>query len=253
MSRKGSTSQDRRELGTHAHTSSDPLNLTGCGEGHNSPVGFRTRKQERARGMKYGYARVSMSHQETDLQLDALRNAGASIIIQEKGSSVGHRPQLHKLLATVRAGDEILVYRLDRLARSLRDLLRILDTLKTTGCSFRSLTEPIDTSTPIGEFILQVLGAVAQLERNIIRERSVAGQVAAIKRGAVIGRPRSLTEDQELEIFDAWALEGVPISALARRYGVGHWVIQLAIYRIVRPEHPRIRGNRPVLGPLLAD
>lgn len=201
--------------------------------------------------MKYGYARVSTVHQETDLQLDALTAAGVTKIYQEKSSSVGGRPELHKLLAALQPGDEVVVYRLDRFARSLRDLLRILDTLRAAGSSFRSLTEPIDTSSPIGEFVLQVLGAVAQLERSIIRERSIAGQVAAIKRGAVIGRPKKLSDDDELELFEAWALEGVPMAALARRYNVSFDVAQRVVYRMTRPEHPRIKGKRPVLGPLL--
>jgi len=199
----------------------------------------------------YGYARVSMEHQETALQLDALRAFGVDRIVQEKASSVGKRQELERLLAVVQAGDLIVVYRLDRLARSLRDLLRVLDQVSARGCSFKSLSEPIDTSTPIGSFILQVLGAVAELERNIIRERSVAGQVAAIKRGAKIGRPRVLSEEQELEIFDRWAIDGEPMGRLAREYNVSHDVVQRIVYRVTRPEHPRIVGRRPVLGPLL--
>lgn len=201
--------------------------------------------------MRYGYARVSMSHQETDLQLDALRAFGVDAIFEEKASSVGARPQLDRLLNTVQPGDLVVVYRLDRLARSLRDLLKILDRFTDAGCSFKSLSEPIDTSTPIGTFVLQVLGAVAELERNIIRERSVAGQVAAIRRGAKIGRPRALSEEEELEVFDRWALEGVPMAHLARIYGVTQDVVQRIVYRVTRPEHPRIKGQRPVLGPLL--
>jgi DNA invertase Pin-like site-specific DNA recombinase len=200
----------------------------------------------------FGYARVSMEHQETDLQLDALRSFGVERIFQEKASSVGQRQQLERLLSLVQAGDLIVVYRLDRLARSLRDLLRVLDQVTARGCGFKSLSEPIDTSTPIGAFILQVLGAVAELERSIIRERSVAGQVAAIRRGAKIGRPRRLTDDQELEVFDRWAVEGVSMGRLAREYDVSHDVVQRIVYRMTRPEHPRIAGNRPVIGPLLA-
>lgn len=203
--------------------------------------------------MLIGYARVSMSHQETHLQLDALTKAGAVVIVQEKASSVGQRPELRRLISTVQPGDCILVYRLDRLARSLSDLLRILDLLKVAGCSFRSLTEPIDTSSPMGMFILQVLGAVAELERNIIRERSVAGQVAAIKRGAKIGRPRKLTDQQEEELFQRWERDGESMRSLGRLYGVSFDVAQRVVYRRTRPDHPRIVGSRPVLGPLLAE
>lgn len=201
-------------------------------------------------GLIYGYARVSTSHQETHLQLDALNKAGVVRIYQEKASSVGKRPELKRLLSVVQSGDTILVYRLDRLARSLKDLLGILDLLQDSGCAFRSLSEPIDTGSSMGRFIVQILGAVAELERNIIRERSVAGQVAAIKRGAVIGRPKTLTDAQELALFDAWAT-GVPMAALGRHYGVSFEVAQRVVYKMTRPDHPRIKGSRPILGPLL--
>lgn len=143
--------------------------------------------------MLVGYARVSTLDQDTSLQLDALARVGVRRVFQDKGSGVGPRPQLHKALASLRRGDTLVVWKLDRIARSLPDLLGIIQRLKDAGASIRSLTEPIDTSNPIGEFTLQVLGAVAQLERAMIRERVIAGQVAAMRRGVVIGgRPRKL-------------------------------------------------------------
>ncbi len=169
--------------------------------------------------MLYGYARVSTKDQETTLQLDALSNAGVLEVRQEKGSSVGPRPELQKLLAQLQPGDTLVVYKMDRIARSLKDLLSILDRIKASGAAIRSLTEPLDTSSPLGIFMIQILGAVGQLERSITRERTVAGQVAAIKRGVVFGRPKLLTPEQESEVF-AMVDSGVSQSATARHFGV---------------------------------
>lgn len=130
-----------------------------------------------------GYARVSTIDQDTALQLDALKAAGVRKVYQDKGSGVGPRPQLHQALSKLRAGDTLVVWKLDRIARSLSDLLSIIGRVRAAGAAIKSLTEPVDTSSPIGEFTLQVLGAVAQLERSMIRERAIAGQVAAFKRG----------------------------------------------------------------------
>ena len=127
-----------------------------------------------------GYARVSTKDQETHLQLDALAKAGVAHVWQEKASSVGSRPELRKCLAALRPGDVLVVYKMDRVARSLSDLLSILDSIKAAGADIRSLTEPLDTSGPIGTFMVQVLGAVAQLERSIIRQRTVADRKSVV-------------------------------------------------------------------------
>jgi len=147
----------------------------------------------------FGYARVSTKLQETHLQIDALKAAGATEVWQEKCSSVGERPQLHLMLSQLRRGDVVLVYKMDRIARSLKDLLNILDRLTASGATIKSLTEPLDTSGPIGIFMVQILGAVAQLERSIIRERSVAGQIAAYKRGVQLGRRKHATPPDVVE------------------------------------------------------
>lgn len=151
----------------------------------------------------YGYARVSSRDQETHLQVDALVGAGVRVIYREKTSSVGKRPELQRVLAKLKTGDVLVVYKMDRIARSLKDLLEILDKVRQAGAAIRSLTEPLDTTGPIGEFIVQVLGAVAQLERGMIRERAVAGQVAARLRGVTWGgRPLVITEE-ELDYIQA--------------------------------------------------
>lgn len=200
--------------------------------------------------MIFGYARVSTSDQETTLQIDALKRAGVDKIFQEKTSSVGQRPELRKLLPQLKTGDLLIVYKLDRLARSLKDLLSILEQIEKAGCGFRSLTEPIDTVSPAGKLMLNILGSVAEFERSLIRERSIAGQVAAIKQGRWPGRPKKLNPDQELELFDMW-VSGMTKAELARRFNVSHDVVKLAVFRMTNPEHPRVYGNRPVLGPLL--
>jgi DNA invertase Pin-like site-specific DNA recombinase len=202
--------------------------------------------------MIYGYARVSTNDQETTLQIDALTRAGVGQIVQEKSSSVGKRPALRALLPTLRAGDVLVVYKLDRLARSLKDLLHILEQLELLGCGFRSLTEPIDTVSPAGKLMLNILGSVAEFERSLIRERSIAGQVAAIKLGRWPGRPRALTPDQEKAVYRRWRA-GETKASLARHFGVSPDVVKLVIFRKEKPEHPRVYGNRKVLQPLLDD
>lgn len=179
--------------------------------------------------MLIGYARVSTLDQDTRLQLDALKGAGVEQVYQDKASGVGSRPQLQVAIAALGKGDTLVVWKLDRIARSLSDLLNIIDRVKLAGATIRSLTEPIDTSNPIGEFTLQVLGAVAQLERSMIRERVIAGQVAAMKRGVVIGgRPRKLgpTECEEAkrlrEAGESWP-------AIGRRFGVSNTTARRAV------------------------
>jgi DNA invertase Pin-like site-specific DNA recombinase len=193
--------------------------------------------------MQIGYARVSTSEQETSLQLDALRRAGVRKIFQEKTSSVGARPELQRAMRSMRSGDVLVVWKLDRLARSLGDLLRILEQLGQAGSSFRSLTEPVDTSSPMGVFMLQVLGAVAQLERSMIRERAIAGQVAAYERGVRWGgRPKALTKKQRLEALRL-SERGWTQLRIADRLGVSRSTVS----RILNPPPKRERQALPVL------
>jgi DNA invertase Pin-like site-specific DNA recombinase len=145
--------------------------------------------------MLLGYARVSTDQQDHALQLDALRQAGCERVIIETGSgSRADRPELAKLLEQARSGDQICVWRLDRLARSLRHLIDIADDLNRRGIALRSLTESIDTTTPSGRFMFNILGALSSMEREIIVERTRAGLVAAAARGRRGGRPAALDE-----------------------------------------------------------
>lgn len=144
--------------------------------------------------MVVGYARVSSVDQDTSLQIAAFQRAGITRIYQEKRSGVGSRPELVRVFYMLRRGDVLTVYKVDRLARSLSDLLSILSRLEALGVGFRSLTEPIDTSSPVGRMMLQILGAFAEFERSMIRERCAAGRASALARGVRIGRPPKICD-----------------------------------------------------------
>lgn len=144
----------------------------------------------RPQGRMIGYARVSTDEQATEAQEMELRTAGCSVIIQEHGSGASRvRPALSKLLRDISAGDTLVVVRIDRLARSVSHLLEVIEGLTEKEVHFRSLRDPIDTTTPQGMFSLQVLGAVAQLERSLISERTKAGIKAAKAKGRLPGNP----------------------------------------------------------------
>lgn len=200
--------------------------------------------------MLIGYARVSTREQETHLQIDALENAGVSRIYQEKASAVSVRPQLQRCLSGLQAGDILVVYKMDRVARSLKDLLSILERVQAVGAHIRSLTEPLDTSVPVGIFMVQVLGAVAQLERSIIRERALAGQVAAYNRGVRWGGSRGkLTEAQQSELRQL-KTSGATLKQLMARYDIS----MSTVCRYLNPESSRnVRPKLPVLGAYVDD
>ena len=137
-----------------------------------------------------GYARVSTEDQDLAPQLDVLRAAGCAEVFEEHASGASRaRPQLAAALARVRRGDTLVVARIDRLARSLSHLLEVVEGLRARGAHFRSLADPIDTAGPSGVLVLQMLGAVAEFERSLIRERTKAGLAAAKTRGRVGGNP----------------------------------------------------------------
>jgi DNA invertase Pin-like site-specific DNA recombinase len=147
-------------------------------------------RQTLAASRLIGYARVSTEDQGTDPQSDELRAAGCSMVHEEHASGADRgRPVLARLLRDIAPGETLVVVRLDRLARSVSHLLAVIEQLEARGAHFRSLRDPIDTTTPQGMFSLQVLGAVAQLERALIAERTKAGLLAARKRGRVGGNP----------------------------------------------------------------
>lgn len=180
-----------------------------------------------------GYARVSTREQETDLQLDALTRHGCSVIFEEKasGASQRGRPELARCLQSLGRGDVLVVYKIDRVARSLFDLLDILLRLEKVGATIKSVTEPLDTTNSMGVFVVQILGAVAQLERSMIRERSIAGQIAARERGREPGRARSLAPDAEAELVAEYRAGGVTYRELAQRFGCSADSAKRAVYR----------------------
>ncbi len=148
--------------------------------------------------MKYGYARVSTDDQTPALQLAALKKAGCKTIFKDDGLSgaTTKRPALLRCLKKLESGDTLIVWKLDRLGRSLRDLIAILDDLKQRGIKFRSLTEAIDTDTATGRALWQMIGILAELERSLISERTRAGVKDALRRGVKFGRKPKLTRQQ---------------------------------------------------------
>jgi DNA invertase Pin-like site-specific DNA recombinase len=168
-----------------------------------------------------GYARVSTNEQNLELQLDALKEAGCRRVFEETASGGSKaRPQLHEALNFLRPGDTLVVWKLDRLARSLQHLIETMEELHKRGCGFRSLTEAIDTTTAGGRLIFHIFGALAEFERGIIRERTLAGLEAARARGRKGGRPRLMNE-QSLIVAQALLRDGLlTVSEIAKQVGV---------------------------------
>lgn len=167
-----------------------------------------------------GYARVSTQDKHTDLQLDALRDAGVVRIFQEKASGTREdRPELAAVLDYLRPGDTLVVWRLDRLGRSLKHLIEVVTDLEQRGIGFRSIHESIDTTTAAGRLVFHIFGALAEFERTLIVDRTRAGLAAACDRGAKPGRRPSLTTEQAQMVRDLHARGGYSITAIAAAVG----------------------------------
>lgn len=172
--------------------------------------------------MDIGYARVSTEDQNLEVQRNALLQAGCKRIIEEKVSSTKRdRPELARMLEHLRGGDAVIVWRLDRLARSTRDLLEIAETLNGLGAGLRSLSEPwADTTSPAGRMVLTVFGGIAEFERELIRERTSNGRNAARARGVKFGRPKRLSPEQA-SLAERLLNEGQASAAeIAKTFGV---------------------------------
>lgn len=171
---------------------------------------------------RIGYARVSTSDQNLDLQVTALRIAGCGEIFTDQGISGANfeRPGLSAAMAKLRPSGMLVVWRLDRLGRSLIDLIKTINDLSAQQIEFRSLTENIDTSTSGGRLLFHVMGAMAEFERAIISERTKAGMASARSRGAQIGRRCSLDPDQQAEALLAIQSDGLSAEVVAKRFGV---------------------------------
>ena len=168
-----------------------------------------------------GYARVSTQDQNLSGQLEAVKSAGAATVFREKVSGVrANRPQLAKLMASLAAGDVVVVTKLDRLGRSTRELLDLIDRIGKAGASFRSLGDPLfDTSSSQGRLLMAVLAAISEFERDLIRERTGEGRKRAMAAGVKFGRKRKLSDYQRAEAVRRRAA-GETLASIARSYAV---------------------------------
>jgi len=190
-----------------------------------------------------GYARVSTAEQNADLQTDELRSAGCYEVFVDHASGVlDRRPELDKVLERLRQGDTLVVWRLDRLGRSLRHLIDTVTALDERGVGFRSLRESIDTTTAGGRLVFHVFGALAQFEREIIRDRTMAGLSAARARGRNGGRPSKLSADQVRAARRLYDEREHTVEQIGSIFGVS----RTSIYRALRdkPGQAKSAGRR---------
>ena len=188
------------------------------------------------RPMVFGYARISTTTQDESLQLDALDAAGCDrLMIDRASGAAAARPALAEMLDRLRPGDTVMVWRLDRLGRSLRHLIETVADLERRGVTLVSLTEQIDTSSPGGRLVFHVFAAMAEFERDPIRERTQAGLAAARARGRTGGRP-SVWTDAKLTTARAMHAAGQDVSTIASTLGVSRASVYRALSYKPRPE-----------------
>lgn len=183
--------------------------------------------------MLIGYARVSTADQNLDLQIDALEHAGCSQIFFDKASGTKtDRPELQKALDACQTGDTVVVWKLDRLGRSLQHLIAVVTTLNEKGIGFRTVCDGIDTTTSSGKLVFHIFAALAEFERNLIRDRTLAGLRAANQRGRKGGRPQAMTPERVAvakKLFEA----GANLQDVATLLGVSKstlWRYQRKLY-----------------------
>ncbi len=192
-------------------------------------------------GYALGYARVSTLDQHPELQLDALQAAGCARIFVERASgALDTRPELAKVLDHLRPGDTLVVWKLDRLGRSLRHLIDVVGELERRGVGFKSLQEALDTTTPGGRLVFHLFGALAEFERDLVRERTRAGLAAARARGRVGGRPPRMTPEKAAVARQLYESRQHTVAAIAETLGVS----RASIYRHVLAG-PREAGRPP--------
>lgn len=198
--------------------------------------------------MKYGYARVSTPNQCLDLQLDALRLYGVDYICEEKISGKNkNKPVLDALIANLKAGDQLIVWKLDRLGRRTSELIKLQEALEKRKISLISLTEQLNTSTPIGKFAFHLLCCIAEMERNIISERTMAGLTAAKAQGRIGGRKPGLTDQAKgkaklavIEYIKYLQNETETIDDVCRIVGIS----RATLYKYLRLEGISIKGRK---------
>lgn len=185
---------------------------------------------------RIGYARVSTTDQDLSLQRDALERAGCAVIYEEKQSGGStDRPELQQCIKALRTGDTLVVWRMDRLGRSLKHLIEIVTDLEARGVGFESLTERIETSGASGKLMFHVFSAMAEFERNLIRERTMAGLAAARARGRVGGRPVKLSEQDKQAARAMLTHPNIPVIDVAKRFGVSRQTLyrQVGVVRVL--------------------
>jgi DNA invertase Pin-like site-specific DNA recombinase len=191
--------------------------------------------------MLIGYARVSTLDQNPDLQQDALKQAGCEKIFMDKVSgTVSERPGLEKAKELLRKGDTLVVWRLDRLGRSLKDLIEWAIYLDKEGVALKSLQEAIDTSTSTGKLVFHFFGALAEFERNLIRERTQAGLSSARARGRTGGRPKTLNADKRQLAIDLYNGKETPVKKICEMMGIS----KPTLYEYIR-ESLSIKMDKP--------
>lgn len=189
-----------------------------------------TRPIAKIRDMRIGYARVSTDDQTIDLQKDALKRSRCRELYEEHATGKNTaRPQLEACLKSLREGDTLVVWRLDRLGRNLADLVRLIAELETRQVNFESLTEKIETRSPAGKLVFHVFAALAEFERNLIRERTVAGLKAARARGRKGGRPPKLSTKEVKTIRALLKTAEIPVAEIAKRFGIA----RSTLYRVI--------------------
>jgi DNA invertase Pin-like site-specific DNA recombinase len=182
--------------------------------------------------MRIGYARVSTEDQTLDLQQDALKRAKCQELYQEHATGKNApRPQLEACIRSLREGDTLVVWRLDRLGRNLADLVSLIAEFERRKVNFESLSERIETRSPAGRLVFHVFAALAEFERNLIRERTVAGLKAARARGRKGGRPPKLSTKEIKTIRALLKTAAIPVGEIASRFGIA----RSTLYRTVKP------------------
>jgi DNA invertase Pin-like site-specific DNA recombinase len=181
--------------------------------------------------MLIGYARVSTQDQNLSLQQDALKKAGCQKIFSDKASgSSDTRPGLEKALEVLRAGDTLVVWKLDRLGRSLSHLVEFVNDLKDKRVGFRSLQENIDTTSGVGKLVFHIFASLAEFERDLIRERTLAGLASARARGRLGGRPQALNEKKRVLARSMYRNKDIPVREICATLGIG----KTTFYRYIK-------------------
>jgi len=188
--------------------------------------------------MKYGYMRTSKTTQELALQRDALEKYGVSEIYEEQVSGVKNRPQLEKLLSKLQKGDTLVVWKLDRLGRTAKELVNLVDAFDKRGIHFVSLTENIDTVSPTGKFLETILCAMAAMERDVLIMRTKAGLEAAKKHGRVGGRPK-VPKDKVKEAITLYRSNEYSIAEICQKVQIS----RATLYRIITAYKEKYEKN----------